>query len=407
MANQELENTLGPDPVPVNNLYFPENIGGPKVNAGLPNLDNQGSGSGLSELQQAIMKSMGAENTSQFAYENSTLNDKYSKVFKGLNNEELYAQNQSALDKAGNGLAKLAGTTATTLAGNTAGLLYGITKGISDGKFSSVYNNEFTQKMDDFSKYMENKYPHYYTAAELKDPLALRSIFTGNFFWDKIVKNLGFSAGAGISAYGFSAALEALSLSKSLVASGRALQALEATETGVNESKGVSSVIQALKNPKNTLSKFGGALEEFGTVEAGAKYSTANRLLSSYLGVSGEAGMESFQNAKQFRENAIKDYVARFGEQPSDEELQKIEEHAAQVGNWSYGLNAALLTGTEYIQLPKIFGSTYSGEKRILNDVVFKDGLWKSTLPSNRIGKALYKAKNVASLFFNEAEAFE
>jgi hypothetical protein len=407
MANQDLDNTLSAGPEPVNKVYLPENIGGPKLNAGLPNLDVNVGGGALTELQQAIMKAMGTQDTTGFAYENATLSAKYPRVFKGLNNEELYAQNQGALEKAGNGLAKLAGTTATTLANNTAGLLYGITKGFDDGKFSSVYDNAFTQKMDMFSKYMEDKFPHYYTAAELKDPLSLRSIFTGNFFWDKIVKNLGFSAGAAISAYGFSAALEALSLSKSLVASGRALQALEATETGVNEGKGVASVIQALKNPKNTLSKFGGVLEEFGAVEAGAKYSTANRLLSSYLGVSGEAGMESYQNARQFKENAIKDYIKRFGVEPSAEELQKIDEHAAQVGNWSYGLNAALLTGTEYIQLPKIFGSTYSGEKRILNDIVFKDGLWKSTLPTSRVGKSLYKARNVASLFFNEAEAFE
>jgi hypothetical protein len=410
MANQELENTSVPELGPINQLYFPENIGGPRVPNALPNLgigDGGGRGSNLSELQQAIVNAMGAENTSEFAYENSTLNDKYPRIFKGLNNEELYAQNQGALDKAGNGLAKLAGTTGTTLANSTAGLLYGITQGISDGKFSSVFNNEFSQKMDDFSKYMENKFPNYYTASELQDPLALRSIFTGNFFWDKIVKNLGFAAGTAIGAYGFSAALEALSLSKSLVASGRALQALEATEAGINEGKGVASIIQALKNPKNTLSKFGGALEEFGTVQAGAKYSTANRLFSSYFSVSGESAMESFQNAKQFKDNAVKDYLDKYGEYPSSEDLEKIEEHAAQVGNWSYGLNSALLTGTQYIQLPKIFGSTYSGEKRILNDVVFKNGMWESALPSGGIGKALYKAKNVASLFFNKAEAFE
>ena len=405
MANQELDNNnVGP----VNQLYFPENIGGPVVNTSLPasNFGNE-KGPGLTELQQAILKATKAEDTTDFSYQTSTLSDKYPKVFKGLNNEELYAQNQGALEKAGSGLAKFAGITGTTIANNTVGLLYGLTKGFSDGKFSSVYDNEFTQRMDTFSKYMEDAFPNYYTAAELEDPLALRSIFTGNFLWDKIVKNLGFSAGAAISAYGFSAALEAMQLSKGLVASGRALQALEATEAGLAESKGVAGIVQALKNPKGVISKFGGALEEFGTAQAGAKYSTANRLLSSYLGVSGEAGMESFQNARQFRENAIRDYEERFGETPKGEDLERIEDHAAQVGNWSFGLNAALLTSTEYIQLPKIFGSTYSGEKRILNDVVFKKGLWESALPQGVIGKNLYKARNVASLFFNEAEAFE
>jgi hypothetical protein len=405
MANQELDNNnVGP----VNQLYFPENIGGPVVNVGIPasNFGNE-KRAGLTELQQAILKATKAEDTTEFSYQTSTLSDKYPKVFKGLNNEELYAQNQGALEKAGNGLAKFAGITSTTIANNTVGLLYGVVKGFADGKFSSVYDNEFTQRMDTFSKYMEDAFPNYYTTSELEDPLALRSIFTGNFLWDKIVKNLGFSAGAAISAYGFSAALEAMQLSKGLVASGRALQALEATEAGLAESKGVASLVQALKNPKNVLSKFGGVLEDFGTVQAGAKYSTANRLLSSYLGVSGEAGMESFQNARQFRENAIRNYEETFGESPKGEDLKRIEEHAAQVGNWSFGLNAALLTSTQYIQLPKIFGSTYSGEKRILNDVIFKKGMWQSTLPQEGIRKSLYKAGNVASLFFNKAEAFE
>ena len=106
MANQELENTSVPELGPINQLYFPENIGGPRVPNALPNLgigDGGSRGSNLSELQQAIVNAMGAENTGEFAYENSTLNDKYPRIFKGLNNEELYAQNQGALDKAGNG----------------------------------------------------------------------------------------------------------------------------------------------------------------------------------------------------------------------------------------------------------------------------------------------------------------
>ena len=107
--------------------------------------------------------------------------------------EEQYAYGQSAWDKAGNGLAKLAGTTATTLADNTIGLLYGMGAALGNQKFSSLYDNDFFKKMDEISKEMENKFPHYYTLSEQKDPLALSSIFTGNFFWDKIVKNLGYS----------------------------------------------------------------------------------------------------------------------------------------------------------------------------------------------------------------------
>ena len=191
--------------------------------------------------------------------------------------EEDYAYGQSALDKAGNGLAKLAGTTASTIVNNSVGLLYGIGSAVVDRKFSSLYDNEFFKKMDSVSQEMENRFPHYYTEAERKDPLALKSIFTGNFFWDKIVKNLGYSAGAAVTAYGATAALEALQLSKGLVAAGRGLQALEATEAGIAEGRGMAGVLQALKNPRSVASKLGQGLEALGTVEAGAQASTATR----------------------------------------------------------------------------------------------------------------------------------
>ncbi len=322
--------------------------------------------------------------------------------------EEQYAYGQSAWDKAGNGLAKLAGTTAITLADNTVGLLYGMGAALGNLKFSSLYDNDFFKHMDEVSKEMENKFPHYYTAAEQKNPLALSSVFTGNFFWDKIVKNLGFSAGAAITGFGASAALEAIGLSKGLVAAGKGLQALEATEDAVAEGKAIGGIIQALKNPKPTLSRFGGVLEELGTVAPGAKYSKGNQLLAAYLGTTGEAGLESYQNKKQFVDAAKQEFRdTHGGQEPTGADLAKIEDYAAQVGNWSFALNTALLTGTEYIQLPKIFGSTYSGEKRTLNNLIFEKGLWRAGLPKEGFGKFLYQAGNVGSLFFNTAEAFE
>ena len=322
--------------------------------------------------------------------------------------EEDYAYGQSALDKAGNGIAKLAGTTASTIVNNTVGLLFGATSALVNQKFSSLYDNDFFKRMDAVSQEMENRFPHYYTEAERKDPLALKSIFTGNFFWDKIVKNLGYSAGAAVTAYGATAALEALQLSKGLVAAGRGLQALEATEAGIAEGRGMAGIIQALKNPRSVASKLGQGLESLGTIEAGAQASTATRLLSSYLGVSGEAGMESYHNAKSFREKAIEKFKKdNGGQDPTGQDLQNIEDAAASVGNWSFGLNVALLTGTEYVQLPRIFGSTYSGEKKILNDIIFKDNLWKSALPEKGFGRFLYKTGKVGSLFFNTAEGFE
>ena len=329
-------------------------------------------------------------------------------VFNREKTEEDFAYGQSGWDKAKFGIGKFAGITGQTIANNTAGLVYGIGAAIGNQKFSSLYDNDWSKMMDAASERMETYMPHYYTEAEKRDPLALSSVFTGNFFWDKIIKNLGFSAGAAASVLGTGAVLEALNLSKALVIGGRAAQALEATEAGVAEGRGLGSVINSLKNATTSgLSKFGGVLEELGTVSAGAKYSKANLGISSFLSSTGESSIESYQNKKEFETKSIEDFEKKNGRAPEGAELEEIRAAADHVGNFTFGLNMALLTATNYIQMPKIFGSTYSGEKKAINDAIFRDGMWKSALPTSPFGKALYGTYKGASLLFNTAEAFE
>ena len=329
-------------------------------------------------------------------------------VFNREKTEEDFAYGQSTWDKAKFGIGKFAGITGQTIANNTAGLIYGIGAAIGNQKFSSLYDNDWSKMMDAASERMETYMPHYYTEAEKRDPLALSSVFTGNFFWDKIVKNLGFSAGAAVSVLGTGPLLEALNLSKGLVMAGKAAQALEATEAGIAEGKGLASMITSLKNATTSgVSKFGAVLEDLGTVSAGAKYSKANLGVSSFLSSTGESSIESYQNKKEFEAKSIEEFTKKNGRAPEGAELEEIRAAADHVGNFTFGLNMALLTASNYIQVPKIFGSTYSGEKKAINDAIFRDGLWKSALPTSPFGKALYGTYKGASLLFNTAEAFE
>ena len=329
-------------------------------------------------------------------------------VFNREKTEEDFAYGQSAWDKAKFGIGKFAGITGQTIANDTAGLIYGITAAIGNQKFSSLYDNEWSKMMDAASERMETYMPHYYTEAERRDPLSLSSVFTGNFFWDKIIKNLGFSAGTAVSVLATGGVLEALNLSKGLVMAGKAAQALEATEAGIAEGRGIASMINSLKNVSvSGVNKFGSVLEGLGTVSTGAKYSKANLGISSFLSSTGESSIESYQNKKEFENRSIEEFTTKNGRAPEGAELEEIRAAADHVGNFTFGLNMALLTTTNYIQMPKIFGSTYSGEKKAINDAIFRDGLWKSALPTSPFGKALYGTYKGASLFFNTAEAFE
>jgi predicted NAD-dependent protein-ADP-ribosyltransferase YbiA (DUF1768 family) len=322
--------------------------------------------------------------------------------------EEDYAYGQTTFEKAKNGLGKMVGLTGMTIANNTAGLLYGVTAAIGNQNFSSLYDNDWSKAMDESSKRMEEIMPHYYTDAERDSPLALSSIFSGNFFWDKIVKNIGFMAGTAVTAYGASALAEAMSLSKGLVSAGKWAQALEATEAGVAEAKGLAGVVNALKSAGTKVAtKFGAAVEGLGTVNTGAKFSPGNLAISSFLSSTGESSVEAFQNKTDYYNNAVAEYTKNNGVAPEGGDLEQIKIEADHVGNFTFGLNMALLTISNNYQLPKIFGSTYSGEKKVINDAVFNNGLWQSALPTSKFGKLTYGAYKGLGLLFNKTEAFE
>lgn len=322
---------------------------------------------------------------------------------------DFYAYGQSTTDKAINGLVKFAGKTATTIASNTAGLVYGLGAWAINKKFSSFYDNEFFRSMDKIDESLRISNPHLYTQAELDDPLSANAIFSGNFLWDKIVSNLGYAAGAAATGYASTAAFEALGLARGLVTAGKGLQALEATNAAVAEGRSMSTMLSSLKNATSKrLTQFGALLEETGTVTAGAKFSKASQMAGSILASTGESGMEAYQAKKQALATGLTNFKnAHGGREPNEKEMAEIVSTADRVGSATFGLNMALLTATNYVQLPKIFGSSFAGEKAALNNILFKEGKWMSALPKSTFGKALYGTYKGASLFFNPAEAFE
>ena len=315
---------------------------------------------------------------------------------------DFYAYGQSTTDKAVNGLVKFAGKTATTIAGNTIGLAYGLGSWAIDRKFSSFYDNAFFKSMDKIDEDLRISNPHLYTQAELDDPLSANSIFSGNFLWDKIVTNLGYAAGAAVTGYGATAALEALGLSRALVAGGRAIQALEATNAAVAEGKSMASMLTNLRNATGSF------LEGAGTVSAGAKFSQGSQLAGAFLGSTGESGMEAYQAKKQALAKGLDTFrQLNGGREPNEKEMSQLVATAERISNATFGLNMALLTATNNFQLPKIFGSSFSGDKIGLTNMLFKEGKWASSLPQGRLGKMLYGTYKGTSLLFNPAEAFE
>ena len=287
---------------------------------------------------------------------------RYDKVFYGINNEELYAQRQSALDQLANGTAKMAGTFTTSFLEGTVGVINGLAEYASTGNFSSFYDNSFNRSLDEMNKSMEDALPNYYTQAE-KDAewWSSTNILSANFFGDKILKNLGYSFGALAGGYGWGAVLKGIGLTAKLVRAGQGLKALQAVETAmVNAPKAqkFGAINQALNSVWNSTK---GAV--------GTALTNSERAIISSTGMLGEATIEALQSSNEFRNKLIDDYKNLYGVNPTGEDLEEINSYADNVGNTVFGANAALLSVSNFIQLPKILGSSKTAEKRMINNI--------------------------------------
>ena len=321
----------------------------------------------------------------------------------GYDNEDSYAQGQSFGERMVNGIGKGLLLTGTTLLQSTVGLVNGAFAAINDGKFSSFYNNDFNNYLDSITKASEDYLPNFYTKEERNAKWYSPQYWaTGNFLWDGVVKNLGFAAGAALSGGVFTGVLKALPLTSRLFAVGRGAQAATATAEGV--------VAGTTNRVASTLGKIRSLSDDFlGGYNA---MNPGGRALVAGLATSGEAGIEALHNSNEYRQELINEHIAEYGIEPTGESLDRINAATEGAGNSTFFANMALLSATNYIQFPKILGSTYSGERAIINgltreierDLVYEGG---------RLARAavkypfLSRLNKIRPYTFSTSEAFE
>ena len=116
----------------------------------------------------------------------------------GRDNNEYFAQTQSTGDKWANGATKFLAKTGSAVLGGTAGLVYGVGAALSDGSFSSVYDNNFSNTLADWDTKLGYQLPNLYTKQE-QDKGLFGQMGTANFWSDKFLGGISFTAGAIIS----------------------------------------------------------------------------------------------------------------------------------------------------------------------------------------------------------------
>ena len=380
------------------------NEGVPDVSPIPPRGGGEGQGGMITDLQRLFLESNKAEDTSQFSYNTRDVSKKYAVTYKGVDNEEVYAQGQGWTNKMVNGVGKGLLLTGTTFLQSTVGLVNGLGAALADGRAASFYDNDMNRSLDALNKEAEENWlPNYYSQAERDASwYSPTKLLSANFFWDGIIKNLGFAAGAALSGQVISSALKSIPLTSKLFVSGKAAQALSATEEG----------LLAADKAAGTFGKVKALSDKF--VTGYASMNAGGRAVVAGLATTGEAGFEAFNNAKEFREKKIAEYRATHsGLDPTQRELDEINQLADEVGNSSFLLNTGLLTATNYIQFPKILGSSARLEKGMASAAtkeigeVAKDAAGNLIVAPARYGKVLGFIKKAAPYTFSASEAFE
>ena len=411
----------------------------------LPNIDNPSSGSpnkyaplgtgagkGVSPIDSffgkgPIVSPMLPTISSQRLYETRRYST-FDENLVNIENQKAYAQ--SNWDKAANGVLKGLNLAATTIAG-TGAMLAGTAKSIFTGRLADIWDNEGTRALDEWNQKVDNEYlPNYYTDVEKNaEWYSTSNWFKTNFLFDKLIKNSGFAVGAmvtgNIANAGFLRAGAAIGRgASSLAASAEASQAFKLFTPILRNTSRAFSVgknVEAAAALEGGISSIADLTTKSSKIAQIAKQTNmfakindvGRRAAISLYSSAGEASFEALQTGNEYRNKLIEEYKSKNnGEEPTGEELKRINTEADRVGAASFFGNIGILTITEYAQLPYLLGSTYSSSKRAANsllgktdDVLLKEGKYAAKTPATKFGKIYDRTKGVSKYVFDPKEA--
>lgn len=113
---------------------------------------------------------------------------------------DVRAENQPAIIQAINGTTKGAILAGTTALSGILGIPYGIASAAINQDFSKLWDNDITRTAQAINDTAEEWLPNYYTTQQTESPwYSPKNLFTANFIFDKVIKNIGFTVGAAYS----------------------------------------------------------------------------------------------------------------------------------------------------------------------------------------------------------------
>lgn len=317
---------------------------------------------GTRALQQSLAPSTSEEVGIELAdkgYGQSVYDEDINFVSQADDLNEVRAIEQPWYAQLGAGLAKGAVLTGTTFLDGTVGLVLGAGTAINEGRWSGLWDNDFSKAMQSVNEWSEETLPNYYTRNEQEEPW-YENIFTANFIGDKFIKNLGFSVGAFYSGNITAAGLKASKLPQLIGAIKNSSKApaivnsaVGATISSVNEGR-----IEALNNSKDWF--------ELQKAQLDDRYNQRMQAIGDIYG-----GTEMYNQLVSAESQAY------------NEALGKLSEDRLKMGNVDLLMNIPVLLTSNITQFGKLYANGFKTARKATN-IVEKSGEY--TAGTTRLG---------------------
>lgn len=310
---------------------------------------------------------------------------------------DIRAENQPWYAKVGAGLAKGAVLAGTTFLDGTIGLVVGAGTAVSEGRWSGLWDNDFSKAMQSVNEWSEEALPNYYTRAEQEQPW-YENIFTANFLGDKFIKNLGFTVGAfysgGIGSSALKGGISALQATKrgaklfnsaanlaktmGIVKDVSQFPSAVTTTVGATISAVNEGRIEALNNSKDWFELHKAQLddslrERLNAIQAEFEANAGKQLVRS--GVEGQGFVDPAY--VKYQESLKRERYAY------DQALSRLSEDRLKMGNADLLMNIPVLMASNIIQFGKLYANGFKTARKATN-IVGKAGEY--TAGTTRLG---------------------
>lgn len=290
-----------------------------------------------------------------------------------LDLHEERAQNQSRLEKWGNGTAKMITTFGGSFVDGTAGILAGIIQSVGQWDKSKFYDNVVGNGVDSMNEWMQEHFPNYYTQKELNTK-GFASMKYANFWADKVTNGVGYMAGMIAS-----------------TAAGSGLLSL-----GSKALKGSSLALKAHKVTRAAALGGDAADAIQGSARMARVADASKTALIGFTSAFAEAGVEARELLRRKETEFLEEAAKAQGVDISDlslEARQEAEEKAKGIANAAFALNSIVVGAGNVIVFGNMLRPKYLNARQGFGkgiDYNAKKKLWEDTLSQMSTGKRLY-----------------